>query len=591
MEAVRRLRRSFRELARLGRHLGPQLGRERFLAGGALTALFIEVALRLLEPWPLKFVFDRVIVPAESATPLPSWARDLSPGTLVGLAALALVVVVGLRALASYGATVGFALVGNRVLARVRSELYRHVQALSLSFHHRSRIGDLVVRIVGDIGLLQEVAVTALLPLVGNTLVLIAGIGLMFWLDARLALLSVALLPLFWLRTLRLSGRIREVARRQRRREGSLAATAAESVGAILTVRALALERAFTEAFSADNRGSVREGVEGKRLSARVERSVDVFLALSTALVLWYGAILVVRHEMTAGDLLVFLAYLKATFRPVRDFAKYTGRLAKAAASAERVLDVLDLEPDVKDLPGAVAAPAFEGHVRFDRVGFEYEPGQPILCDVDLELRSGERVALVGASGAGKTTFASLLLRLYEPTQGSIRIDGRALGEFTQESLRSRVGVVLQDGLLFAATIGENIAPGRPDASAEAIVAAARQAHIHDFIASLPRGYDTVLAERGATLSAGQRQRIAIARVALRDPSILILDEPTTGLDEVNARAVIDALEELSRGRTTIVITHDSRLAARADRVLRIEDGRVIEVPTSPAEALDARTA
>jgi len=311
---------------------------------------------------------------------------------------------------------------------------------------------------------------------------------------------------------------------------------------------------------------------------------VDVLLAVATALVLWFGTRLILLQDsqtspssMTPGDLLVFLTYLKRAFNPMQDFAKYTGRLAKATAAGERVLDLLDRTPDIRDAPNALAAAALRGEVRFEHVSFAYEPGQPVLEDVDFVVRPGQHVALVGASGIGKSTLASLILRLYDPTQGRILIDGHDIREYTVASLRSQMSVVLQDSVLFAASVRDNIAYGALDVAPAAIESAARLANAHSFIEALPEGYDTVLGERGVTLSGGQRQRLAVARAAIRQAPILILDEPTTGLDEANERTIIEALRRLAHQRTTFLISHDLQVAAHADLILYFECGQVRE--------------
>ncbi|OLC07095.1 MAG: protein tyrosine phosphatase [Gemmatimonadetes bacterium 13_1_40CM_70_11] len=582
------LRDSLPGLGRLVRRFSPYLRRERSLIVTSLVALYCEVGLRLLEPWPLKVVLDRVVatVRGRGVSRLPM-LNAVDPATLLALAAVAVVAFAGLRALAAYYNTVGFALVGNRVLTAVRNEVYSQLQRLSLSFHARARSGDLIVRVISDVGFLQDVTVTAFLPLLANALTLVGMTAVMLWLSAPLTLLALATGPLFWVCTMRISRRIRETARRQRQQEGAMAATAAESIGAVKVVRALSLEGTFAQAFTGQSRKNLATGVAATRLSAGLERTVDLLIAVATALVLWFGARLVLHGGMTPGDLIVFLAYLKNAFRPVKDFAKYTGRIAKASAAGERVLDLLDRTPDVRDLPGAVPAPPLRGAVRFEGVSFAYEPGRPALEHIDCELQPGQHVALVGPSGSGKSTFVSLILRLYDPTAGRVLIDGRDIREYTLASLRTQMGVVLQDSLLFATTIRDNIAYGATGAPLEAIEAAARLANAHEFIAALPQGYETVVGERGVTLSNGQRQRIAIARAAIRRAPILILDEPTTGLDGENERAVIEALERLGEGQTTFLITHDLRLAARADLILHLEAGRVHERGTH-AELLRA---
>jgi ATP-binding cassette subfamily B protein len=565
-------------LRRIAQRFWPYLGKQRGLAAASLLALLVEIGLRLLEPWPLKFVFDHFFGAGGAAgQPTIPLLAALDPPLQLALLAVALVTITGLRALTTYVNTVGFALVANRVMAEIRADLYRHLQSLSLSFHTKARGGDLTIRVIGDIGLLRDVVVTAVLPLVANMLILVGMLGLMFWLHWQLALLALVPLPLFWLSTARLGRRIQEVSRRQRQQEGTMASTAAEAVGAIQTVQALSLEGVFARTFTSANSRNLSEGVKAKRLAAALERTVDVLIAIATALVLWYGAHLVLRAALTPGDLLVFLTYLKNAFKPVRDMAKYTGRLAKATAAGERILDLLDREPDVRDLPGARPAPTFAGAVRFDDVSFGYEPGRPVLDRVNLSVQPGEHVALIGPSGVGKSTLTNLVLRLYDPVAGRVLIDGRDIRQYTLESLRAQISVVLQDTLLFAATVYDNIAYGSSEATPEQVEAAARLANAHEFIEAMPQGYATVLGERGVTLSRGQRQRIAIARAAARNVPILILDEPTTGLDRPNQREVVNALERLARGRTTFLITHDLDLAARAGLVLYIEGGRIAE--------------
>ncbi len=559
------------------RRFRAQIARHGLLLAGSAAALVAELGLRPLEPWPLKIVFDHVLMPGRRHPAALPFVDGLAPLTLVTVAAIAVVAFVGLRALATYGHTVGFALVGNRVLTQVRTTLYRHLQLLSLSYHSKARTGDLVVRVIADVGVLQDVFVTALIPLLTNVVILVAMLGLMFWMEWRLGLLAIAVVPLMWWSATTLGAHIREASVQQRKREGAMAAAAAESMGSIKAVQALSLEGAFVDSFSSQNLKSLREGIRAKRLSARLERTVDVLIACATALVLWYGARLALQGRITPGDLLVFLAYLKNAFKPAQDLAKYTSRIAKASAAAERVLDVLDSVPEIRDLPDARPAPAFRGELEFRHVGFEYDRGRAALENIDFKLWPGQRLALVGPSGAGKSTIASLILRLYEPTTGSVAIDGCDVRGYTLDSLRSQVSVVLQETLLFAASVRDNIAYGSPDATGESVLAAARLANAHDFIVRLPLGYDTVLGERGVTLSAGQRQRIAVARAAVRRAPLLIFDEPTTGLDRENECLVGEALDRLSHGRTSVLVTHNLRQAISADLILYIENGRVVE--------------
>lgn len=565
-------------MRRILRHLRPYLPRYRGLLGGSVLALIGATLMRLIEPWPLKLVIDRVLVVPPVGTPLGiRFIDELAPLELLTACAALVVVVIGVRALLEYVSTIGFALAGSRILTHLRHDLYRHLQRLSLSFHDRARTGDLTMRVVGDIGMMREVAVTAVMPLFANILILVGMGAVMLWLNWQLALLALMPLPLLALTTVRIGRRIQTVSRKQRGREGNIAAATAESMAGMRVVQALSLEDRMTASFASQNDESLTDGVKAKRLSAGLERSADLLVGVSTALVLWYGAVLVLRGTLTPGDLIVFLAYLKNAFKPVRDFAKFSARLAKATAAGERVVDLLEEVPDVRDAPNAVPAPAFSGSIRFEQVGFNYAGAATVLDGIDLAIEPGQIVALVGSSGAGKSTVASLLMRLYDPTAGRILIDGRDIRDYTLDSLRGQISVVLQDPLLFSDSMRENIALADPSASDAEIEAAARLANAHDFIMATAQGYDTVLAERGLSLSAGQRQRLTIARAALRRNRILILDEPTTGLDRENSRLVIEALRRLSRDRSVLLVTHDLDFAAEADVIAVLDHGRIVE--------------
>jgi ATP-binding cassette, subfamily B, bacterial len=558
------------------------------LVAASLASLVAEVGLRLLEPWPLKIVFDHVFAVGGATQTAPLGLDRLDPMALVAACSLGLLLVTVGRAAASYGSTVGFAVVGNRVLADVRSEVYRHLQRLSLGYHSRAKQGDLVVRVINDVGMLKEVVVTAFLPLLGNVLVLLGMFAVMLWLDWQLAVSLLLVLPLFWLRSSTVGQRIQEVARVQRKREGVMAATAAESLGSIRAVQALALEASFEGAFEGQNRKSIKEDVKAKRLAAGLERSFDVLIALATSIVLFAGTRSVLSGTTTPGDLLVFLAYLKHVFNPLRNFAKYTGRLSKASAAGLRILDVLEEVPDVQDRPNALPAPALRGRISFEQVRFGYGGTTDALRDVSFTIRPGQWAAVTGASGGGKSTLISLILRLYDPTEGSVLIDGRDVRDYRLASLRGQISVVLQDDLLFGSSIADNIRVGRPDASRDEVCEAAELARAHDFVRRMPQGYETVIGERGVTLSGGQRRRLALARAALRRAPVLLLDEPTSGLDEESERDVIDSIVKMASGTTTVLVTHNLQLAARADVVLCLEDGQLVEMGT-PHELFQQR--
>lgn len=569
------MRQAWPGLRKLLVFMRPYVRRERPALAGAFGALFLGVAMRALEPWPLKFLFDSVILPTENAVS-PSWWSALAPMEMVALAALAYLVILAIRSLCLYYEKVGFAVVGNRVLTRVRADLFRHVQGLSLSFHNRARSGDLLVRVMGDVGMLKQISVTALMPLIGNVLVLVLMALLMLWMNWKLALVVLVSAPLYWIPTIRFGKRIRTVSREQRKREGRMAAGTMEMIGAMQTVQTLGLEDAFSDKFTSDDKKSLREGVKFRRLLAKLRGTVQLMTGVSTAAVLFYGTWLVLEGELTAGSLLVFLSYLRAAFKPLANFTKYSGRVAKASAASDRVIDLFEREADVADRPDAREAPAFEGTVRFEDVWFSHVEGHDTLCGVDLEIPAGSLVLVTGESGAGKSSLLELIPRLHDPDRGRVTIDGHDVREFTLRSLRDQVGYVVQDTMLFATSIRDNIALARPDASDDMVEAAARLASAHDFIMAQPEGYDTEVGERGVTLSVGQRQRIAVARAALADSRILILDEPTTGLDEANARAVLDGMLRAVDNRTSFLITHEPERIPRFDLHLHISEGRVV---------------
>ncbi|HYU07587.1 MAG TPA: ABC transporter ATP-binding protein, partial [Thermoplasmata archaeon] len=506
MARAKNLAETVPKLARIWRRFWPYTRKQLHYVVGAVFAVTIQVFMRLLEPWPLKFIFDGVIFQNLNMRGFPlagnfvqSIVGAMAPLTLLTVSVIALVVIVGVRAITWYYANVGFAIIGTRVTTEIQNDLYQHVQRLPLSFHTKARGGDLIVRIIADISMIREVVVTAALPLFASIFALVAMFVVMFWLNSTLAFVSLIVLPLFWLSTRRIMPDITETSRRQRTKQSAIASTASESIGAIQVVQALSLEDRFLDDFRQENKANLGIEVRGARLAARLERSLDVFIALGMSLVLYFGTQFVLSGALTPGDLLVFVAYLRTAYRPFQDFAKYTSRLAKAAAAGERVIDVMDRTPDIRDRPDAVPAPSLRGEVAFEVVTFAYEPGHPVLSDVSIQVTSGQLVVLVGPSGIGKSTVASLLLRLYDPQAGRVTFDGQDIRRFKIESLRQQLSVVLQDTLLFHATARENIAFGAPNADPKEIEACARLANAHEFIMALPLGYDTVFGERGVT--------------------------------------------------------------------------------------------
>jgi ATP-binding cassette subfamily B protein len=575
------LRAAWPGLQRTWRYLQPYLRPHRKLMAGGLVALLADVAFRLMEPWPIAWVLNAVVDPARRSA-------DLLP--FLAMCAVAVVAFAGLRAGASYLSTVALASAGSRAMSDVRGDLYQHLLGLSLRFHARARSGDLLNRLIGDVGKVQDVAVTAALPLAGNIITLVGMTVVMFFLDPLLAAVLLAALPLFFVTSSRQSRRITTAARDQRQREGELAGTVAETLGAIHVVQSYGLESELGRQFGRSNAGSLRDGVRGARLSAGLERKTDLLVGLATAVVLFAGGSRLLAGQLSAGELVVFLNYLKSAFKPLRDLAKYTSRLAKAAASGERILDLAEQSPDVVERPGARTAERFAGSVRFEHVSASWDGRHVVLHDVDLDVPAGSRVGLVGRSGSGKSTLVSLLVRLQDPVTGRVLIDGHDVRDLTLRSLRSQIAVVPQETVLFAASLRENIRLGRPGATDEEVERAAVQSNVHEFAVRLPEGYDTVLGERGSTLSGGQRQRVAIARAMLRDAPLVVLDEAITGLDVTTGARVIEALDRLTRGRTTFVISHDPGAVRDCDLVVRVHEGRVVDVAsrTPNKEALRA---
>ncbi|WP_159500664.1 ABC transporter ATP-binding protein [Microbacterium sp. 18062] len=593
MTPLRKRRRS--EPGPLGRTLAmvrPLLRPHRLLLAGGLAALLLEVGFRVLEPWPLKIVIDSLAVSLGAGGQATAGIPPATVGLLVACGAVLLGVVV-LRAVTSFLSTVAFALVGSRVATELRARVFAHLQALSLRYHSVSTAGDTVQRLIGDIGRLQEVAVTAGLPLAGNVITLVVLSVVMVWLDPLLTLVVAVAALAYVLLSRRSTRAITAASRTTRKGEGALAETATETLGAIRVVQAYGLEDELSGSFARGNQKALREGVKARRLAAALERRTDVIVGIATALVLVGGGWRVLQQQMSPGDLVVFAAYLKIAMRPLKDLAKYTGRIARAAASGERVADLFDERVEIRDAPHARPLEVVCGGISFEHVYFADGHGRPLFSDLDLRIGPGQSVCLLGPSGAGKSTLAGFLVRADDPAWGAVRIDGTDLRDATLSSVRGNVSILLQDTVLFATTVRENIRYGRLDASDEEVEQAARRALAHDFVMELPKGYDTVLGGRGNTLSGGQRQRVSIARALLRDAPIVILDEATTGLDPESRAAVAASLAQLTRGRTTISITHDATAVVDADRLLWMESGRIVE-DGSPAELLardDSRVA
>ncbi|HET6688298.1 MAG TPA: ABC transporter ATP-binding protein, partial [Rubrobacter sp.] len=440
---------------------------------------------------------------------------------------------------------------------------------------------DMITRVTSDVTKVQELVTDKLLVDGISSVLQFAGmLTVMFVIDWRIGLIATVWAPLVVIASSYFRQRIRDEEQHVRQREGDFTSLTQETISSIRVVKAFARER-FAEERFAEQTGEMAEGnVNVARLEARFAWVMTILTGGGLATVVAFGAHQVLAGALSAGTLVVFAQYMKDLQSPLNTLSRLWAKLARVAVRAERIMEVFDERPAVEERPGAKTAPRFRGEVRFEGVSFGYDPDQLVLRNIELEIRPGEVAAVVGATGAGKSTLSSLILRLYDPVKGSVLIDGRDIRDYKPDSLVEQIGVVLQESLLFQTTIQENIAYGNPKATFEEIQEAARVAYCEDFIRNLPKGFDTVVGERGGTLSGGQRQRIAIARAVIRDAPILILDEPTTGLDAESEEIVMRALERLMEGRTTLMIAHKLSTVSRADRIYVLEEGEIVEEGT-----------
>jgi subfamily B ATP-binding cassette protein MsbA len=542
--------------------------------------MVLDAALTVLRPWPLKVVIDLVLSHRHTRVPLLSGWLDAArpaPMSIVYCACAATLLIALSTGLLTYSYTRTLGDIGQRFVFVLRRNLFAHMQRLSLRFHDRQRTGDLITRLTSDIQALRDVVSNGSILLVSNGCLLVGMVAMMVWLNWQFALAALSGAPLLFWTVFRYTGRIKAAAHDARVSDGLLASVAQETLASIRIVQGLAQEDQQSERFQVQNAGSLRAYLEGIRYQARVAPQVDFLAALGLAIVMWYGATRVLAGVLTTGDVVVFFAYVTNLYSPMKALSRLSSSFARASVAAERIGEVMRVRSEVAEPRRARAAPRFAGRIEFRDVSFEYAPGQRVLSQVSLCIEPGTTVAIVGATGAGKSTLVSLVPRLYDPAAGAVYIDGEDVRQYTVQSLRDQISLVLQDSLLFSGTIRENIAFGRPGADDEAIRRAARTANADEFIVRLPDGYDTFVSERGSTLSGGQKQRIAIARAVLRDAPILILDEPTTGLDAASERTVMAALRVAAAGRTTLTIAHGLRTVRFADQIIVLEGGRIVE--------------
>ncbi len=540
----------------------------------AIASLLAATAASLAPPILIGAAVD--IATNVKATGLLGWVINLFHGSL-GLVVAAFVFVSVIGVICSYGQTYWTGWVGERMLADLRNHLFRHLQRLSLGFYERNRAGVLISRLTNDVEALDQLVTDGFTSLIQNTLTLI-GVGvLMFLLSWKLALATLIVIPALIVATAvfrRKSGRSYRLVRESL---GQVTATLAEDIAGMRVLQAFTRERAARENFRRVSEAYRRSNQETVIQNALYFPFVDLLSSLATAIILGYGAYLVFDGETSIGVLTAFLGYATSFFDPVQQLSQLYSTFLSAVAALDKIMEVLVEEPQVTDAPEAREVGRLNGQVRFDDVRFSYATGPEVLHGIDLDVAAGTTVALVGHTGAGKSTIAKLIARFYDPTGGRITVDGIDLRELTQDSLRRQLGIVPQEGFLFAGTVADNIAFGRPEAGRDEIVAAARAVGADEFIDRLEDGYDTELGERGFRLSLGQRQLLAFARALLADPSILILDEATSSVDIATERRVEHALRRLLHGRTAFVIAHRLSTVRNANLIVVLEHGRAIE--------------
>ena len=544
----------------------------------AFLALLAQTATGLLEPWPLKLIFDSVL----GSEPAPAWlsrSSDASVGPLwlLNVAAISMVLIAIVGAVSSYWQSYLTTTVGQYVMHDLRHTLYSHVQRLSLSYYDQHRTGDLVVRLTSDIDDVQDFVSSVVLTMTLDLLTITGMLGVMLYLDARFTLIALAVAPAMFVVVRRLTKRIKKASREMKERESDLVSVVQESVSSMRAVKAFTAEEYESERLDRQSRASVDAALRARAIKARLTPTIDIIVAVGTALVLAVGARFVLTGRLTAGSLLIFVAYLGRMYKPMKDLSKMNSTIASSLVALDRVGELLRTEGQVADKPGARTAESLTGRIELKNVTFGYSADRRILDDVSLVIEPGQSVALVGRTGSGKSTLIGLIPRFYDVSEGEVSIDGRSVCDYTLRSLRSQVGLVLQESVLFRAPIWQNITYGTPHATCDEIVRAAQAANAHEFIMKLPKGYDTMVGERGDTLSGGQRQRIAIARAIVRNSPILLLDEPSAALDPESEEQIFSAMARLMEGRTTITIAHRLATVRRADAIFVLDEGRIVE--------------
>jgi subfamily B ATP-binding cassette protein MsbA len=549
------------------------------LAVGLVAAIGESVA-GLLEPWPLKVVLDNVLRSKPGHGWLNRWilaTAGTNKTNILELAVAALAIIALLDALCSYKESFLLASIGQWVMHDLRRMVYSHIQRLSLAYYEQKQTGDLISRITGDIDAIRSFITSALLGSLIDVITLVGMIGVMLYLDWRFTLIALSISPVLFAIVYSYTRRIKKASRQVRKKEGEITSIVQEVLTSMRVVKAFGREDYEERRFEEESLESVEAGLRARNLKARLTPLVGIVVATGTCLVLWFGAQAVMRDRLSVGSLIIFILYLGKMYKPMQSLSKMADTYSRAAVGYERIREVLETDPMIRDARRSRHAPSFKGKIEFENVTFSYAKGPPVLRNLDLQIEPGQVAALVGPTGAGKTTIISLVARFYDPVSGRVKIDGQDIRTFRLKSLRNQISFVLQETLLFRATVWQNIAYGKPEARRAEILRAAEMANASEFIEKLPEGYNTLVGERGVTLSGGQRQRIAIARAIIRETPILLLDEASSGLDASSEELVFEALDHLMEGKTCIVIAHRLSTVRRANAILVVEDGNIVE--------------
>ena len=523
----------------------------------------LAAAGNLYLPWIFRDMIDKVLN-----------AKDYY---MLNVISASIVVIFLLRGIFLYGQNYLMSYVGQHVIIDIRSEVFRKLQRLSMSFYDKNKTGTIMSYVTNDVNALQGAMVDNTIELVTEGIILIGSVCAMIYLDWKLTLFTILTFPVVLYFMNYVGKKIRRSGGQIQEATADITSVLQESVSSARVVKSFVREQYEIERFERENEANLKANLKNAKYMATLTPTIEFVAALGVTLILWYGGNNVIAGETTAGSLVAFLAYAVNISNPIKRITRVSGNIQKALAAAQRVFDVLDLREEVRDLPDAKALPAVTGNVSFEHVTFSYNTGDEILHDLSFTAKPGQAIGLVGPSGAGKSTVASLLPRFYDCDAGTIRIDGTDIRHVTLDSLRNQVGIVPQETILFNGSVYDNILYGRLDATKEEIEAAAKAANAHDFIMELPEGYNTMLGDRGVNISGGQRQRIAIARAILKDPRILILDEATSALDTESERVVQEALNRLMVGRTSIIIAHRLSTIKNADRILVLDKGKLVE--------------